>query len=74
MIVPPLPCPVRSRRSSSYRTWGLLQTARPGEFERFGADDGGELRRQRPSGAGRSRVLARPREQIGFAACDPGPS
>jgi hypothetical protein len=48
MIVPPLPCPVRSRRSSSSRTWGLLQTARPGELERFVADDGGELRQQRP--------------------------
>jgi hypothetical protein len=48
MIVPPLPCPVRSRRGSSNRRWGLLQTARPGELERFVADDGGELRQQRP--------------------------
>ena len=41
MIVPPLPCPIAPQLI-------LLQTARPGEFEQFGADDGGELRRQRP--------------------------
>ena len=42
MIVPPppLPCPTAPQLI-------LLQTARPGEFEQFGADDGGELRRQR---------------------------
>jgi hypothetical protein len=40
MIVPPppLPCPTAPQLI-------LLQTARPGEFEQFGADDGGELRR-----------------------------
>ena len=32
MIVPPLPCPVRPRRSSS-----CFRRRRPGEFEQFGA-------------------------------------
>jgi hypothetical protein len=41
MTIPPLPCPTAPQLI-------LLQTARPGEFEQFGADDGGELRRQRP--------------------------
>ena len=41
MTVPPLPCPIAPQLI-------LLQTARPGEFEQFGADGGGELRRQRP--------------------------